>query len=247
VIRDLRTNVAPESLGFAASGLDEQTDDSLRGDLSLAADSLDNEVLLRGNRLNLSRFLTTSDAMRDWLPEMRGNDVLGPLPDPTLDGILPGNTQTEVENRLYELGRLWGMGQYAVEVGDYLEFYGLASAPGEDADGDGKSNFNEWIFGSDPVSGEVMYQAGLTLETNAQGQREIRFSFIRTINLQDWKLVVAVSDDLASWDDTEATVEPVGAPVPTGDGFTEVVTYRLRPEVGFPQRKYFRVESRPKP
>jgi len=247
VIRQLRVAGPAASLGAASSRLDEQDDDSLRADLSQAVASLDHEVLIRGNRVNLSRFLSTTQPLRAWLPVIRENEAAGSLPDPTFDGILPGNTQQAVENRLYELGRLWGMGQYAVEVGDYLEMFGLAPAPGEDADGDGKSNFNEWIFGSDPASGEVMHQAKLDQVTNAQGQREIRFSFIRTMNLQDWRLVVAVSDDLAEWDDTEATVEPVGAPVPTGDGFSEVVTYRLRAQQALPQRQYFRVETRPNP
>lgn len=246
-IRDLRAAVAPESLGIVSSRLDEEDADSLRTDLSMAVDSLDQEVLIRGNRVNLSRFLSTSQPLRDWLPELRGNDALDSFPDPTFDGILPGNTRQVMDNRLYELGRLWGMGQYTTEVGALLELYGFAAAPGEDADGDGKSNFNEWIFGSDPASGEVMHQAELSQVTIAGGQREIRFSFVRTINLQDWRLVVAVSDDLVAWDDTQATVEPVGLPVPTGDGFSEVVTYRLKPQPTLPLKKYFRVESRPNP
>lgn len=247
VIRQLREAGPADSLGAASSRLDEQDDDRLRSDLSQAVESLDHEVLIRSTRVNLSRFLATSQPLRAWLPTVRGNDAAGPLPDLTLDGILPGNTQLETDNRLYELGRLWGMGQYATDVGEYLEWFGLASAPGEDADGDGKSNFNEWIFASDPASGEVMYQAGLQQLTDANGQREIRFSFIRSIYLKDWKLVVAVSDDLADWDDTEAMVEPVGAAVPTGDGFSEVATYRLRAQQALPLRQYFRVETRPKP
>lgn len=247
VIRQLRTAGPAGSLGAAASRLDESDDDRLRDDLSQSVASLDNEVLIRGNRVNLSRFLSTTQPIRVWLPTIRDSKAAGPLPDPSLDGILPGNTQQDSDNRLYELGRLWGMGQYAIEVGDYLEMYGFAAAPGEDADGDGKSNFNEWIFGSDPASGEVLHQAELSRVTNAQGQHEIRFSFIRSMNLQDWRLVVAVSDDLVRWDDTEATVEPVGAAVPTGDGFSEVATYRLRPQQALPQRQYFRVETRPKP
>ena len=247
VIRQLRLVNPAGPLGIASSDWDDLEDDSRRGDLSLAVESLDHEVLFQGNRMNLSRFLSSTNPFRDWLPSLRGDGVFGSAPDPTFGGILPGNTPSATDNKLYELGRLWGMGQYGIEFGDFLEAYGFPSAPGEDADDDGKSNFAEWIFASNPISGEVMHQAEMRQVTNAQGQREIQFSFIRSMNLQDWRLVVAVSDDLAQWDDTEATVEPVGAPEPTGDGFSEVVTYRLLPQPNLPQRKYFRVETRPNP
>jgi hypothetical protein len=246
-IHSLRSTEPLDSLGPASARLDQETENSTRADLAASVESLDREVLIRGDRVNLSRFLVTSDPMRAWVPVMRGNEVLGNFPDPTFDGILPGNTASVSENRLYELGRLWGMGQYSTEIGDYLEMFGLASAPGEDADGDGESNFSEWIFGSDPASGEVVYQSELRQTLNPQGQPEIRFSFIRSINLEEWKLVVAVSDDLTHWDDSEAAVEPVGLPVPTGDGFSEIVTYRLVNSGPLPAKKYFRAESRPKP
>lgn len=247
VIHQLRSTEPLDSLGPASTRLDQETENSLRADLAASVESLDQEVLIRGDRVNLSRFLVTSDPLRTWVPVMRESEVFGNFPDPTFDGILPGNTDSVSENRLYELGRLWGMGQYAVEIGDYLKLLGLASAPGEDADGDGKSNFGEWIFGSDPASGEVVYQSELRQTLNHEGQSEIRFSFIRSIHLEEWKLVVAVSDDLKHWDDSEATVEPVGLPVPTGDGFSEIATYRLVDSAVLPAKKYFRAESRPKP
>ncbi len=247
VIHGLRSTNPLDSLGPASNKLDQTLEDSTRTDLAACVESLDHEVMIRGDRVNLSRFLVTSDPLRAWVPVMRGNGVFGALPDPTFDGILPGNTQSSAENRLYELGRLWGMGQYATEVGNYLKMYGLASAPGEDADGDGKSNFSEWIFGSDPASGEVVYQSELKQILNSEGQREIRFSFIRSIHLEEWRLVVSISDDLEHWDDSETAVEPVGVPVPTGDGISEIVTYRLVSGLPLPAKKYFRAESRPKP
>jgi hypothetical protein len=172
---------------------------------------------------------------------------MGSFPDPTFDGILPGNTHSTIDKRIYELGRLWGMGQYAAEMGDYLGFYGFANAPGDDADGDGRTNFIEWIFASDPLSNEVMHQADLTMIKNSEGQSELIFSFIRSIHLQDWRLVVLVSDDLVSWDDTELQIEPVGLPVPTGDGYSEVATYKLKQQAKMPAKKFFRIETRPNP
>lgn len=44
------------------------------------------------------------------------------------------------------------MSQYASDVGAYLDMLGLDDSPVEDADHDGKSNFSEWIFASDPAN-----------------------------------------------------------------------------------------------
>jgi uncharacterized repeat protein (TIGR02543 family) len=246
-ISSLRQSNNYDELGNFTREIDEYDAEDISNNLSSAVDSLDREVLVDGTRVNLSRFLVTNQSFHDWLPGFRGDEVMGSFPDPTFDGVLPGITHSAIENRIYELGRLWGMGQYAVEMGDYLEFYGLASAPGEDADGDGQTNFSEWIFASDPASNEVLHQADLTYRKNSEGQSEVVFSFIRSIYLQDWRLVVLVSNDLVSWDDTELQIEPVGLPVPTGDGFSEVATYKLKQQAQMPTKKFFRVETRPNP
>jgi uncharacterized repeat protein (TIGR02543 family) len=236
-----------EELGNFTREIDEYVAEDMSNNLSSAVDSLDREVLVDGTRVNLSRFLVTNQSFHDWLPNFRGDEVVGSFPNPTFDGILPGNTHSTIDKRIYELGRLWGMGQYAAEMGDYLGFYGFANAPGDDADGDGQTNFIEWIFASDPLSNEVMHQADLTMIKNSEGQSELIFSFIRSIHLQDWRLVVLVSDDLVSWDDTELQIEPVGLPVPTGDGFSEVATYKLKQQAKMPAKKFFRIETRPNP
>jgi len=243
-IRNTRVNAD----GLLTESLSEnpEKEEALRGNLAAAVQSLDEEITHSGTRVNLSAFLTTTASPRDWLPPFKGNDVFGAFPDPTFDGILPDNTNQIMRNQLYDLGRLWGMSQYAAEIGQYLEYLGLPSRPDDDADRDGRSNFAEWIFATDPSSPDVVYQELLPEQLPGGGGVEIRFSFIRSIWLEDWRLVVLVSDDMQTWDDTETTVEPVGEPQPTGDGFSEIATYRLINTGALPPKKFFRVEARPK-
>ena len=64
--------------------------------------------------------------------------------------------------------------------------------------------------------------------------------------MRDWRLRVAVSDDMTTWDHTETQVDMVGTPVANGDGFTETVTYRLTNAAALASRKFLRVEAAPK-
>ena len=54
--------------------------------------------------------------------------------------------------------------------------------------------------------------------------------------------VVAVSDNLSTWDRTQTQVQQVGPPQPTGDGETEVVTYRLLASPEVTDWKFVRIE-----
>jgi hypothetical protein len=224
---------------------DPEDDEDFRSNLATAVQALDQEITLSGERVNLAAFLSSTASPRDWLAPLKGNQVMGPFADPTFGGTLPGYTNQRMRNQLYGLGRLWGMSQYAAEIGEYLEMLGLPGRPDDDADGDGKSNFAEWIFASDPLTQDVVYQEVIPQQEDGK-VTEIEFSFIRSIWLEDWRLVILVSDDLQTWDDTEATVEAVGDPEPTGDGFSEIATYRLVKAGDLPPRKFFRVEARPK-
>lgn len=215
--------------------------------LGEAAASLSGEVLYNGNRLNLSRLVNTTQSLRSWLPAFRDQRVLSStLPDPTFDGVLPDNTQESVNTRIYQLGNLWGTSQYATDMGELLDMLGLDSAPSEDADGDGHSNFKEWIFGSQPWSANAVVYQALAVTTPAPSQKEIRISFARRKQLEEWKLVVCVSDDLKVWDKTEAQVQIVGTPLDNGDGYSETVTYRLTNASALANRKFLRVESVPR-
>ena len=240
------TRVSAEGLLTESLSDDVEMDDEIKSSLAKAVEALEEEITLSGTRVNLTAFLSATASPRDWLAPLKGNDVTGPFPDPTFSGTLPDNTNQVMRRNLYELGRLWGMSQYAAEVGQYLEFLGLASGPDDDADNDGISNFAEWIFATDPASSDVIYQEVLPTQPDEGEGVEIRFSYIRSIQLDDWRLVVLVSDDMQTWDDTETSVEPVGAPQPTGDGYSEIATYRLINSGELPKMKFFRVEARPK-
>lgn len=243
-IRTQRTD--PTDLLTQPLSEDPFLEEDIRGKLDQASASLSGEVIFNGNRLNLSRLVTTPQSLRSWLPAFRNQSMLSDtLPDPTFDGVLPGNTQEKMNTRIYQLGKLWGTSQYATDMGELLDFLGLDSMPNEDADGDGESNFKEWIFGSQPWDpGTVVWQ-DLTVNTSVPTQKEIRITFARRMQLEEWKLIVSVSDDLKVWDKTEAQVQMVGTPADNGDGFSETVTYRLTNASALANKKFLRVESVP--
>ncbi len=222
-------------------------DDEVRGTLADAVAALDGEILLGDTRMNLPAFLGAGVSPRNWLPPLKGSKVAGSFPDPTFGGTFPGSTAASLRSRMHEVGLLFGMSRYSGQVGEYLEFLGLPAGPDEDADRDGTSNFAEWIFGSDPATPGTVYQEVFPAVEAEGGEREVRFSFIRAIDPGEWRLVVLVSDDLAVWDDTEAQVVQVGEPEPTGDGISEIATYRFTAPHAAQDKKFFRVEARPAP
>jgi hypothetical protein len=192
--------------------------------------------------MNLSRLMATRMSMRDWLPQFGDDDVMpGTLPDPTFDGILPGETVSSIQNRLFEMESLWGLAQFAEE---FAAFYPIVF-PHDDFDGDGRENFSEWVRGTDVLNRDVLWQ-GFTRNLVAPGVSDVVLTFARRKDLWDWRLVVSVSDDLDTWDRMESQVEMVGAPVDNGDGFTETVTYRLHSAAALSPHKFLRVDAVPK-
>ena len=221
---------------------DQTRETEIRDNLASAVNSLNGEVTHQGLRVNLSRLVATAVPMRDWMPEFRGNEVMfRTLPDPTLDGILPDASG----NRIYQMVSLWGMSQYAEEFGDYLRIMTGTDDPSGDSDGDGRDNFAEWLALSNPITPDTVWQ-DFTRSVIAPGKNEVRLTFARRRDLREWKLRVAVSDDLVGWDRTESQIEMVGTPVDNGDGFTETVTYRLKDAAALANRKFMRVEVAPK-
>ena len=223
-----------------------QQDADTRDTLAAAVASLDGETTYQGTRVNLSRLVASSQSLRDWTPELRGADVVpGTLPDATFDGVLPGVGGVALNNRIYQLGRMWGMAQYAEQYGSFLKSLTGVDEPFSDADGDGRDNFSEWLAYTDPLASDTVWQ-DFSRHVIAPGQNEVRLTFARRKDLSAWKLRVAVSDDLTSWDATETQVEQVGTAVNNGDGFTETVTYRLKDAAALASRKFLRVEAAPK-
>ena len=222
---------------------DLSLEERIREGSALAVSSLDGEVEYQETRVNLSRLVATNTPARSWLPQFLGDQVVpGTLPDPTFDGVLPETTLNQVDNRIYQLGHLWGMAQYAEDFGVLLESMGLPSGPFDDADDDRRDNFSEWLRATNPTRPDVVWQA-LTREVLVPGQPEVRMSFVRRKDMEHWKLRVVVSDDLESWDRTETQVEMVGQPIDNGDAFSETVTYRLKAGAALAARKYLGIEA----
>ena len=245
---DFIRNLRGDATGLLTADLtyDPDVDAKARDTLATAVASLDGEVTCQGTRVNLSRLMVTHMALRNWLPEFRGGAVLtGTIPDPTFDGILPGMTQSQAEERLMDLGRLWGMAQYAEEYAAILRQMKLPSGPSDDADHDGNSNLQEWLHGANPAVANVLWQ-NFTRKVLVPGQPDVRISFTRRKDLRDWKLLVAVSDDLIAWDRSETQIAAVGTPVDNGDGWSETVTYQLTAAAAVAKRKFMRVEALPK-
>lgn len=247
-VNALRASSPYSAAGTVCDNLDAIQDTNNRNGLATAVNGLTQQVAIGGHAYQFSNFLNTNASLRDWMPDLRGNDAISTVPDPTFSGTAPGMAARQVDDGLYEIGRLYGMSQYSRDVAGYLDWLGLDARPNDDADRDGKTNFSEWIFASDVGSaGESDIQATIQRVPNAPGQPdEIRFSFLRAINLADWNVVVEVSDDLATWNPSDSILTLVGTE-PTGDGFSEVVTYQLLPQGPPPARKYFRAVAKPKP
>ena len=235
----------PANLLTDGLSTDPEKEIQIRDTLASAVASLSGEVVYQGTRVNLSRLMTSGKTLRDWVPEIRGGEVVpGTFPDPTFDGILPGMAEGELNNRIYQMGIMWGMAQYAEEIASLLGPLADRNDPREDLDGDGRDNFAEWLAHSNPLVQDTVWQ-DLTHNVIVPGKNEVRLSFVRRKDLRDWKLRVAVSDDMQTWDRTETQIEMVGTPVSNGDNFTETVTYRLKEAAALAARKFLRVEAVP--
>ncbi len=92
---------------------------------------------------------------------------------------------------------------------------GIAN-PGEDADGDGISNFVEYAWGTDPRSANGPSSRLPAISANPEGGLTLRFTV--DFNLLDVAFTVQSTTDLASWENlfTVSTPAPVRANVPDG-------------------------------
>ncbi len=90
------------------------------------------------------------------------------------------------------------------------------AAPGEDADGDGLSNFVEYAWGTDPRSANGPSSRLPAISVNPEGGLTLRFTV--DFNLLDVSFTVQSTTDLESWEDllTVSTPAPIRANVPDG-------------------------------
>jgi hypothetical protein len=210
-------------------------------------DSFDNGTVIQIGRqdVNLSRFLATTASLRDWLPTFSGNAPLsGTLPDPTFSGIFPAFSAENAEALIGRLSEVVNLGVFSGYIGHMLDgFLPEEKLPGADPDRDGRSNLTEYVFGGDAGKPEAPPHVAVTVQTSGQDVAALRVVFSRRSDVTDATYVVAVSDDLTTWDRSGAKAVMVGSPVPNGDGLTESVEYEIRGLAGEAPPKFVRLEA----
>ena len=119
---------------------------------------------------------------------------------------------------------------------DWAVASGLSNAsnnPTNDADGDGIPDMLEYAFGSNPTtaSKNILPTSGSSLNA-ADGNHYFTYSYRRRINPGTMTYTLESSASLTSWSAIQPqNLEQVGAATPTGDGVTEIVTFRLLPSI----------------
>lgn len=115
-----------------------------------------------------------------------------------------------------------------------------------DPDHDGIPNGLEYFSHTDPLAGIPAADASALPVASIQtsgNSRYFTFSFRRLIGWSGNPAVVAISDNLSTWDTSGNQIEAVGNPVPVGDGFTETVTVRVKtPITSTMPRKFVRLQ-----
>lgn len=116
---------------------------------------------------------------------------------------------------------------------------GSDTAPAADPDGDGRSNFVEWVIGSNPAIADASI-APVTLLSVEPGQNRFRFQVRRVTSpeTRDLDYVIKVSPDLEIWTAVTATVVSPPQPVPGVPGY-ETVELELPPATVAGQPRLF--------
>jgi len=206
---------------------DEQ---ALIADLERADFSFDGVIVTIGDeRVNLSKFLSTTASLRAWLPGISGDSVLASsLPDPSFGGIFPDMTQSRANTLLAGICQVIDLGTFGAYAANFLSGLPMADrSQTADPDHDGRNNFHEYAFGGDPTKPDLARQVVAIVQTAGADITDFRVKFSRRRNLTDVNYLVAVSDDMQAWDRSEAKVTPVGTPVANEDGLTETVEYSI--------------------
>lgn len=107
--------------------------------------------------------------------------------------------------------------------------YRVTSVTG-DSDNNGISNLLEHALGipAGTANPRAMLPAATLQSEPGTGDKYLTMQFRRRIQRAGISYTIETSSNLATWDNTGASVQEVGT-VPTGDGTTEVVTIRVTP------------------
>ena len=102
-----------------------------------------------------------------------------------------------------------------------------------DADGDGIPNLLEYAFNSSPTTQDRSVLPATTTSLNpADGKHYFTYAFRQLINPGTLTYGIETSPDLITWTAVPAqNLQQVGTAVPTGDGVTQVVTFRILPSI----------------
>jgi hypothetical protein len=214
----------------SASGGEDFLDNLM--DLDVITQAFDGPVDIGGETIDLSAWNVSSESLRNMLPEIRGNRAIGfTTPDPTLGGIFPGSDA--VNSPIEGILGFADPAGFSFWIQSYINngLPSFFSGPEDDADGDGDSNGKEYFFASDPNDSSVVSQGPVSAITPTQGGKRYRVSFVRRIGAVDVRYLVAVSEDLANWDYSEAEVSIVGSPTPVGDGQGEIITVEIGSDI----------------
>jgi len=120
--------------------------------------------------------------------------------------------------------------------------------PSNDSDGDGVSDMLEYAFGSSPTaaSKNILPVAGNNLNP-ADGKHYLTYAYRRRIAPGGMTYSIETSASLTGWTAVSAqNLEQVGSAAPTGDGVTEIVTFRLLPAIETaPAARFVRLKVTP--
>lgn len=217
-------------------------------DLQNTSASLGGEIKWDGkDRINLSKLITTSTSLHDLLANFQGNQVIAnTVPDPTFVGSVPDGTQAQVNGVLREHHLLYDLSTYAAWAAQLLPGSSPAQqGPDGNPAGDGYNNTFKFAFGLDPsrpsTPDEFLVQN--LVRDAGTNQEYLTITFAQRIDTTAVSYVVALSNDLKTWDRTQTQVEQVGTPVPNDDGITESVTVRAKTSTSILAKQFLRVEA----
>ena len=107
------------------------------------------------------------------------------------------------------------------------------AADNADPDGDGIKNLLEFALGASPTTSSTDRLPVVSTSVKpADGENYLTISYRRRITPGGLSYQLESSTDITTWTAIPPeNLEQTGAPVPTGDGITEVVTFRVAPSM----------------
>lgn len=247
-IRNLRVMSFEGTHLFSLARTGAVSEQRIRENAQAGADSLNGAVVnIEGQQIAASDFMGTTNSLRNFLPDFMGNKVVAfSTPDVTFGGTWRDGTHTKIHDELRRHDLLYELTGFSAWAA--LNLAGVAEnerTRGANPDNDPLNNLLEYAFNLDPTRVNIAAEFAmpdLVSVTGAGAGQYLALTFVRRISRPDLQYIVAVSDDLITWDRTGSQVEPWGDPLPTGDGITEQVTYRLKGDVSLAGKKFLRLE-----